>query len=258
MTRTLAAGAVNVKREVERFGADLEKIGSPARAEGEKKYLKSDLHFYGVGAPGIKNAFKQYKRQHPNLNRSDLLALVEALWQTDVHELRSVGLGLLDVYSHLLRAGDMAVVERILRRSNSWAYVDWISTRVACSLIERFATAKKVLNRWSKDESFWVRRASMLALLRPLKAGSDDFDLFARFADGMIEEKEFFIRKAIGWILREVSKSRPELTYGFLSERVDRVAGLTLREGAKYLPASQRDRLMREYAARPRTTRRSG
>jgi 3-methyladenine DNA glycosylase AlkD len=243
---------VNVKREVERFASEFERIGLPARAEGEKKYLKSNLHFYGVGVPALRKAIKLYKHEHQALERTDLLALVDGLWETNGHELRSVGIGLLEVYSRLLRAGDMAVVECILRRSNTWAYVDWISVMVAGSLVDRFSTAKKVLSRWSKDENFWVRRASMLALLRPLKAGSDDFDLFARFAGGMIEEKEFFIRKAIGWILREVSKSRPESTYGFLSEHIDRVAGLTLREGAKYLPASERDELMQAYAARPR------
>ena len=59
----------------------------------------------------------------------------------------------------------------------------------------------------------------------------------------MLDEREFFIRKAIGWVLREVSKKRPELTYEFLKKHRDRVSGLSLREGAKYLPASQRKAL---------------
>ena len=56
----------------------------------------------------------------------------------------------------------------------------------------------------------------------------------------MLEEREFFIRKAVGWVLREVSKKRPELTFAFLREHRGRVSGLTLSEGAKYLPAAQR------------------
>ena len=66
----------------------------------------------------------------------------------------------------------------------------------------------------------------------------------------MVQEGEFFIRKAIGWVLREVSKKRPALTYAFLSAHIDRVSGLTLREGAKYLPAEQREELMARYGAR--------
>jgi 3-methyladenine DNA glycosylase AlkD len=60
----------------------------------------------------------------------------------------------------------------------------------------------------------------------------------------MFGEREFFIRKAIGWILREVSKKRPELVFEFLHEHRERVSGLTLSEGAKYLPPAQR-RLLR-------------
>ena len=66
----------------------------------------------------------------------------------------------------------------------------------------------------------------------------------------MIEEKEFFIRKAIGWILRETAKKRPMLSYDFLGNHIEVVAGLTLREGAKYLPAAQRNELLKAYKSR--------
>jgi 3-methyladenine DNA glycosylase AlkD len=59
----------------------------------------------------------------------------------------------------------------------------------------------------------------------------------------MLDEREFFIRKAIGWVLREVSKKRPELAYAFLKEHRDRVSRLSLLEGAKYLPSAERKSL---------------
>jgi 3-methyladenine DNA glycosylase AlkD len=66
----------------------------------------------------------------------------------------------------------------------------------------------------------------------------------------MVGDTEFFIRKAIGWVLRGTSKKRPELAYEFLLEHIDRVSGLTLREGSKYLPAEQRKELMERYRGR--------
>ena len=71
----------------------------------------------------------------------------------------------------------------------------------------------------------------------------------------MVEEKEFFIRKAIGWILREVSKNRPELAFGFLREHRDLVSGLTMAEGAKYLPAAMRTKLGLPARSRPAAAR---
>ena len=82
----------------------------------------------------------------------------------------------------------------------------------------------------------------MLALLGPLRRGEGDFERFGRYADAMLDEKEFFIRKAIGWVLRETSKKRPDLVYEWIAPRTDRASGVTLREALKYLdPPSARD-----------------
>ena len=100
------------------------------------------------------------------------------------------------------------------------------------------------------DDDFWVRRSAMLALLIPLRQGEGDFDRFARYANGMLEEKEFFIRKAIGWVLREVSKKRPEVVYDWIAPRTHRASGVTMREAVKYLPGERREGLMSAYKER--------
>ena len=65
-----------------------------------------------------------------------------------------------------------------------------------------------------------------------------------RRADSMLEEKEFFIRKAIGWILREMSKKRPELVADWVIARKSRMSGLTLREAVRRMPDEQRERVL--------------
>ena len=81
-----------------------------------------------------------------------------------------------------------------------------------------------------------MRRTALLAQLDELRAGRGDFDLFARLAVPMLGEREFFIRKAIGWVLRDTSRKRPALTFAFLQAHRDAMSGLTLREGARRLP----------------------
>ena len=80
----------------------------------------------------------------------------------------------------------------------------------------------------------------MLALLLPLRRGEGDFDRFSRYADAMLDEKEFFIRKAIGWILRETAKKRPAMVYEWLLPRAARAPGVTVREAVKPLSDQQR------------------
>lgn len=239
-----------VAQEVAQLSAELRALGTAKRAAGEKKYLKSDLDFYGVPVPAVRSVAKRWKNDHPDATRDEVLTLTGQLWETRVRELRTVGVALLDLYIDRLQAGDMAFLEDLLDRANTWAHVDWIAVRVAGALVTRYASAKRVLTRWSKDTNFWVRRSAMLALLNPLRAGEGDFDLFARFASDMIEEKECFIRKAIGWILRETAKKRPRLTHDFLADHITVVAGLTIREGAKYLPKAQRDELSKRHKSR--------
>ena len=72
-------------------------------------------------------------------------------------------------------------------------------------------------------------------------------DRFLARADRMLEEKEFFIRKAIGWVLREAGKKRPDEVAAWLAPRTDRASGVTMREAVKYLTPADADRLMAAY-----------
>ena len=83
----------------------------------------------------------------------------------------------------------------------------------------------------------------MLGLLPRLRRSIDGWDEFAEYADAMLDEEEFFIRKAIGWVLREVSKHSPDLVFEWMQPRVAMASSVTFREATKYLPEEQRSQL---------------
>ena len=94
-----------------------------------------------------------------------------------------------------------------------------------------------------------VRRAAMLTLLVPLRRGDvTNWARFAGYADAMLGEREFFIRKAIGWVLREAAKKHPDLVADWLAPRMHRASGVTVREAVKPLPAASREALLAELA----------
>ena len=183
------------------------------------------------------NAFARTQR---GLEWADLLELVEAMWLRPVHELQMASIVLLEEYAGPLRPEDIGLIERMIRESKTWAYVDNLAASVVGPLVEAHPELGAVLDRWAGDCDFWMRRSAMLALLLPLRAGKGDVERFFRYADSMLDEREFFIRKAIGWVLRETSKKRPEVVREYLASRIGRVSGLTLREGAKRLPEGER------------------
>jgi len=230
-------------RAITFFTRRLRAAGSPARAIGQKAYLKSDLRFWGTGQDSIRAAVREYCDAHPGLTRPELRRIAETLYATDVHELRAAAIGVLERDRGTLDDRDMPWLIGLVRKSKSWAYVDWIAPKVIGEVIAREPGARKHLAVWARDDDFWVRRAALLAEHDALRAGGGDFALWSRLAAPMLDEREFFIRKAIGWVLREVSKKRPELAYGFLTKHRNRVSRLSLLEGAKYLPAPNRKAL---------------
>ena len=152
-------------------------------------------------------------------------------------------IGVLERNHHTLVDRDLPWLITLVRKSKSWAYVDWIAPKVIGNVIARDPRARRRLPVWARDQDFWVRRAALLAEHDALRAGGGDFALWSRLAAPMLDEREFFIRKAIGWVLREVSKKRPALSYEFLRKHQDRVSRLSMQEGAKYLPAAERKAL---------------
>ena len=106
------------------------------------------------------------------------------------------------------------------------------------------------IDGWARDEDFWIRRAALLTLLCGIGAGTPDLERFDRYASSMLSEKEFFIRKAIGWVLREIAKKDPAYTAAWTGRHLDGMSGVTFREAVRRLPEADAARLRARYAAR--------
>lgn len=227
---------------------ELTAVATPERADKEKAYLKSDLKHLGVAVPALRKVAKAFAKAHP-MDREALLVLVDELWSEGIFELRSVAVELLTARARELDAADLSRIEALLRSAKTWALVDPLSIAVVGEMVKRHPSLGAALDRWAQDEDFWIRRSAMLALLRPLRKGGGDWERFLRYADAMLDDKEFFIRKAIGWILREAGKHRADEIDAWLARRTHRASGVTMREAVKKLPEERAIALMAAYRA---------
>ncbi len=228
---------------------ELATTGTPERAAKEKRYLKSDLKFHGTTVWQIERAVRAFTVANPVDSHDVLIELVEALWCEPVHERRMAAVTLLERHRQLLTPADLPLLERLIRESRTWAYVDNLAGNVVGPLCVGSAGTGEVLDRWSEDEDFWVRRSALLSQLRPIRDGAP-LDRFFRYADAMLGEKGFFIRKAIGWVLREAAKTRPADVAAWLGPRTHRISGIAIREAVKYLPPGDAGRLRAAYRGR--------
>ena len=229
---------------------ELRAAGTPDRAIQEKRYLKSDLEFAGATVWQIRSVAKAFAREHRDIGHDELVGLAVTLWEHQLFERRQAAVILLELHPELIGPADLPLLVRLVRESKTWALVDGLATDVVSGINARRPNeVEPVLDRWAGDDDFWVRRTSLLAELRPLRAGAD-LTPFLRRADAMLDENEFFIRKAIGWVLREVGKRRPAEVVAWLAPRTHRASGVTMREAVRYLPAEDAQRLTAAYRER--------
>ncbi|TYK43180.1 DNA alkylation repair protein [Actinomadura decatromicini] len=246
LARRRSVARVDVDGEVERLLAEFRAQADPVRAESEKRYLKSDFVHIGVTVPALRKVALSAVKTKPT--RDELIALAQKLWDvTDegrpVHEARMAAMEVLAKRAALLEPPDIALGERLIRESSSWVYVDHLAEKIVGGLVVRYPDLGTVLDAWVSDPYMWIRRTAMLALLAGVRAGAPDLDRIDRFGDALINEKEFFIRKALGWVLRELSKKDPEWVVAWVEPRADVMSGVTLREAVRRLPPEDAKRI---------------
>jgi 3-methyladenine DNA glycosylase AlkD len=229
----------------------LRPLGSADRAGREKRYLKSDLDFLGVTLPDLRRTVKAAVRQQraeagrpgARPDRETGLAWAHALWRKPVHERRAAAVEILRLTLPHLAAGDLPALEDLIRQARTWAYVDPLAGDIAGAVALRDPASWPRVDAWAGDGDFWVRRSALLTLLPGIRAGRPDLPRFNRYAGPMLAEQEFFVRKAIGWVLREIARRDPTWVAAWTEEHVAEVSGVTFREAVRRLPAADRERL---------------
>ena len=138
----------------------------------------------------IRKTARSFAREHEDASKADLIALTNELWDRDVYELRKLAVNILACRTEMFDASDELFIERMLRRSHTWALIDDLAMNVVAPILGTLGDAEAVRARWSKDDDFWVRRTAMLSLLPGLRKGTTGWAEFTSYAETMLEEKE--------------------------------------------------------------------
>jgi 3-methyladenine DNA glycosylase AlkD len=238
-----ALGVFDAEEAARAVTGALRPLGTPERATQEKRYLKSDLEFLGVTVPDMRRVVRATARGYPGLGRREAVAWARALWREPVHERRMAAVEVLSLAVPRLTAGDLGTVEDLIRQASTWALVDGLAATVAGGIALRDASSWPRIDGWASDPDFWVRRSALLALLPGIRSGRTDMPRFTRYAEPLLADNEFFIRKAIGWVLREIAKRDPRVAAEWTERHVHAMSGVTFREAVRRLPADEVARL---------------
>lgn len=204
-------------------------LANPHAAVSMRAYMRDQFPFLGIATPARRAALKDFKK--PSLSQADLLPLVQELWQLPEREYRYAAIDLLAMHSKQLDASAIPTLLALARTDAWWDTVDNLSS-VINRIIRRYPQEQAQMDEALTHDNFWTRRTAMIHQLG-WRDNTDEARLFG-YARHLANEKEFFIRKAIGWALCDYARWQPEAVKRFVASEQG-LSSLSVREAMKHL-----------------------
>ena len=188
---------------------------------------------YGINAGPRKEILKTTLQQYPIQDFNDYANMVINLWAETHRECQYCAIDTAVKYKKFHTLDAWPVFEKLALSAKWWDLTDSIAVNLIGSLLRKERSIQDILDVWMCDSDLWVRRTSLLAHLKH-KQSTNTEDL-SRTILTLAPDKQFFIQKAIGWSLREYSKSDARWVLQFIDEHGELLSNLALREGLKFL-----------------------
>lgn len=226
--RRRVAAAIELVQRAWTELADAETAAAMAR------YLKTEMPFYGVKSPVRRPVYREVRARLQPETDEEYAHVVRAFWRLPHREEKYLAIGLAGDYRHFNTSKHLDLHRDIIVEGAWWDFVDPVAVKcVGRALLAERSVVAPVMEEWVESTDFWLRRSALLAHLGH-KERTDEAVLFDHCLR-LAHENEFFIRKAIGWVLREYAKTAPVSVARFVVEYRDRWSGLTFREATKHL-----------------------
>ncbi|MES2433853.1 MAG: DNA alkylation repair protein [Pseudomonadota bacterium] len=222
---------------IERALAQLNALADPEKAIEAQAYHKTERPYLGLKVPHIEELTTQWRA---DLSLEDRLQLAADLWETNIHDARIASAKLLT--QARIKPDDAAwdLICHWVPQFDAWAIAD-----TACIAAQKRITADpsriETVEGWTTHENMWTRRAALVATLPFTKQNfPKPFELAIRdrvlsWAAVYIDDKDWFIQKAVAWWLRDLSKHDPARTAAFLDQHGARMKTFASKEAAQYL-----------------------
>lgn len=194
-------------------------------------YMRGKFKYYGIPTPKRKTVYKSILNKEKKAGFVDW-DFLEKCWNDEYREFQYVVKDYLATMQQFLTYDDVAAIERFVRSKQWWDTIDGLD-RIVGNIAFIDSRINDLMLKWSEDDDFWVRRIAIdHQLCRKLDT---NVELLEKILVNNFGSSEFFINKAIGWSLRDYSKSNPEWVRGFIERYRDKMNPLSIREASKYL-----------------------
>jgi 3-methyladenine DNA glycosylase AlkD len=221
---------MDIKDEISTLRRSLSASANDTNAKAMSAYMKGHFHYHGIKSPERKLLSAPFmKRWTPEFAKHPE-ELVKALWAQKEREYQYIAMEFLARAKRDWKADRLDLYHHLLVSKSWWDTVDMISSTLVGGLIKKYPELEEVMDEWNLSENMWLVRSS---ILYQLKYGQDmDLERLSMNILRHSESKEFFIQKAMGWILRQAARYHTDWVLHFVE--VNRLPALTKREALKH------------------------
>ena len=219
---------------VDQVRAALAAAADPEAAPAMQAYMKSALPYYGVRVPAVRRIVRTIYTQRPITRRDAWDATVRALYDEATHrEERYAALALVGhrLYSGYADVAAMPLYAHLVTTGAWWDLVDEASHRVGDALRADRPRVTAKLDRWMAADSLWMRRSAIICQIG--HRADTDLGLLERAVTANVADRDFFIRKAIGWALRDLSTTNADWVRSFVAQHRGELSPLSVREALR-------------------------
>jgi 3-methyladenine DNA glycosylase AlkD len=227
----VAVADSDVEGLVERLVAAYGAAADPVRATSMRAYMRDQFPFLGLPTPARRALSRQVLAGVPAPDEDGLRALTLACWALPEREYQYFACDLLSRYAARCTPGFLPTAEALLTTKSWWDTVDELAANVVGGIVLRHPEALSTMDSWLVADNLWLARTALLHQLR-YKDRTDTDRLF-RYCLTRAGHPDFFIRKAIGWALRQYAWTDPEPVRRFVAANRDVLSPLSVREALK-------------------------
>ncbi|MEH7343217.1 DNA alkylation repair protein [Bacillus sp. JJ1532] len=204
----------------------------PEKAGPMEAYMKNHFPFLGIKSPDRKGLVRQLFQESGLLKQDFQPEFVLALWEKEEREYQYAAMDYLERCLKQLDKQHISLIEQLITTKPWWDTVDLLASKAVGAIAEKHPEViTETIEGWAYGDHLWLRRTAILFQLK--YKNQTDEKLLYRYIEHNKDSKEFFIQKAIGWALREYSKTNPESVKEFIESTT--LASLSVREGSKYI-----------------------
>lgn len=199
----------------------------------QKAYMRNQFDYFGLKSPIRKEVQKPFLRKESLPPKEEVDGLVKALWTKPQREFQYFAMELANKYKRRFTEKDMLMFEWMVTHKSWWDTVDYIAAHLMGDYFKMFpASRNEIVDKWLNSGNIWLQRSSLLFQLFYKKTLDTDFLVYV--INRLLGSDEFFINKAIGWILRQYSKTNPQWVMDFVV-KTPRLHPLSKREAMKLM-----------------------